>query len=209
MKTTTIAIIILAALVLLLACRSRALTSQTRDSQSTPQKSPPQKSASPESPPQTGPGEAGRGLRLMMLQTSPKEVDVRPSAEFPKVYGVLMDWPLPEQTATVFSASDGTASLYTTSTFGILGGQSHESVRIAAKKFVKEAGRFYDAATPTTEYPYPAADRVRFYLLTFDGVRVIDTDWASINNGTGKYANLFGLGQEVLTELRQVSEKIE
>lgn len=208
MKTNTIAIMIVAAVVLL-GCRSRVLTSQTRESQSVPQKSSPQKSVSQESPSQKDPGDMGRGLRLMMLKTSPKEVDISPSAEFPKVYGVLMDWPIDEQTATVFSASDGAASLYTTSTFGIIGGQGHESVRTAAKKFVKAAGGFYDAATPTTDYPYPAADRVRFYLLTFDGVRVIDTDMASINNGTGKYAKLFGLGQDVLTELRQVSEKSE
>jgi hypothetical protein len=205
MKANVIAIIIVAAIVLLLACRSRALTSQTRDSQ----KSPPQESPSQENPPQKNSDDAGRSLRRMMLTMSPKEIDISPSAEFPRVYGVLMDWPLDEVTATVFSASDGAASLYTTSTFGIIGGQGHESVRTAAKKFVKAADRFYDAATPTTEYPYPASDRVRFYLLTFDGVRVIDTDLASINNRTGKYAKLFGLAQDVLTELRQVPEKIE
>jgi hypothetical protein len=142
----------------------------------------------------------------MMLKLPPEEVDIKPSKEFPKIYGVLMDWPLTEQTATIFSASDGSASLYTTSTFGILGGQNHASVRTAAKKFVKAAGAFYDEATPTKDYPYPAADRVRFYLLTFDGVRVIDTDLASINNGSSKYRNLFGLGQDVLTELRHISE---
>jgi hypothetical protein len=209
MKATVIAIIILAAIILLLACRSRALTSQTRESQSPPQKSSPQKGLLQENPPQKNSDDAGRSLRRMMLTMSPKEIGISPSAEFPRVYGVLMDWPLDEVTATVFSASDGAASLYTTSTFGIIGGQNHESVRTAAKKFVKAVDRFYDAATPTTEYPYPAADRVRFYLLTFDGVRVIDTDLASINNRTGKYADLFGLAQDVLTELRQVSEKIE
>jgi hypothetical protein len=145
----------------------------------------------------------------MMLKMSPEEVGISPSAEFPRVYGILMDWPLTEATATVFSTSDGAASLYTTSTFGIIGGQNHESVRTAAKKFVKAADPFYDTATPTKEYPYPASDRVRFYLLTFDGVRVIDTDLAAINNRTGKYAKLFGLAQDVLTELRQVSEKVE
>jgi hypothetical protein len=209
MKATIIAIIILAAIVLLLACRSRALTSQTRDSQSPPQKSPPQKSPSQESPPQKNSDDAGRSLRRMTLTMPPKEVGISPSAEFPRVYGILVDYHLDEWTATVFSASDGAASLYTTSTFGIIGGQGHKSVRATAKKFVKAADSFYDAATPTTEYPYPASDRVRFYLLTFDGVRVIDTDLASINNGTGKYSKLFGLAQDVLTELLKVSEKSE
>jgi hypothetical protein len=53
----------------------------------------------------------------------------------------------------------------------------------------------------TTDFPYPGADRVRFYFLTFDGVRVIYSDLASITNGTNKYAELFRLGQAVLTEL--------
>jgi hypothetical protein len=207
MKTTTFAIIILTTTVMFLACRTRARDLQTRDSQGPPQQSSPQKSSSQPGPEQDV-GAAGRGLRLMMLTTSPKEIEISPSAEFPRVYGVLMDWPIPQSiTATVVAASDGTASLYTTSSFGILGGQNHESVRTAAKKFVKGADRFYDAAKPTKEYSYPAADRVRFYLLTFDGVRVIDTDFASINNHTSKYVELFSLGQDVLTELRQISEK--
>ncbi|HEV7473818.1 MAG TPA: hypothetical protein VGN90_07205 [Pyrinomonadaceae bacterium] len=201
------AIVVLAAIVML-ACQSRAPTSQTRGPQSPPQTSPPQKGSSPESPGQVNAADAGRGLRQMALTTPPKDMDIKPSAAFPRVYGVLMDFPVNQEvTATVFSLSDGTSSLYTTSTFGILGGGGHASVRAAAMKFVKAADRFHDAATPTKEYPYPASDRVRFYLLTFDGVRVVDTDFAAINNGTSKYRELFGLGQDVLTELRQLSEK--
>ena len=63
------------------------------------------------------------------------------------------------------------------------------------------------AAAPTTEFPYPGEGRVRFYFVTFDGVRVIDTDLATITSGTSKYSELFELGQAVLTELRRVTEK--
>lgn len=151
--------------------------------------------------------DAGRGLRLMMLTTPPKDTDTQPTKEFPRVYGILMDWPIGDQTATVFSTSTGAASLYTTSTFGIIGGEGHETVRTAARVFVRAADEHFAAAITTTEFPYPAADRVRFYLLTFEGVRVIDTDLASIANGTSQYAKLFGLGQAVLTELRLVTEQ--
>jgi len=140
-----------------------------------------------------------------MLTTPPARTGEKPTNEFPRVYGILMDWPVGEQTATVFSSSSGAASLYTTSTFGIIGGEGHESVRMAAINFVRAADRLFNSATPTTEYPYPAADRVRFYLLTFDGVRVIDTDLASIASRTSKYAEFFDLGQVVLTELRLVT----
>ncbi len=143
----------------------------------------------------------------MMLSTPPAKTGEKPTKDFPRVYGILMDWPIGEQTATVFSSSTGAASLYTTSTFGIIGGEGHETVRTAATRFVRAADRLFDSATPTTEFPYPADGRVRFYLLTFEGVRVFDTDLASIERGTSKYAEFFGLGQAVLTELRRVTEK--
>jgi hypothetical protein len=57
------------------------------------------------------PGDAGRGLRLMMLTTPPAKTGDKPSKDFPRVYGILMDWPIGEQTATVFANSTGAASL--------------------------------------------------------------------------------------------------
>jgi hypothetical protein len=151
--------------------------------------------------------DAGRGLRMRMLTTPPERTGDKPTKEFPRIYGVLMDWPIGEQTATVFSTSTGAASLYTTSTFGIIGGEGHEAVRNAAMSFVRTADRFFDASVPTTDYPYPTGDHVRFYFLTFGGVRVIETDLASITSRTSKYTELFGLGQAVLTELRLITEK--
>lgn len=138
----------------------------------------------------------------MILTTPPEKSPSKPSAEFPRIYGILMDWPIGEDTATVFSASTGDASLYTTSTFGIIGGKGHTNVRKAALIFVRTADRYFDSSTPTDDYPYPTAGHVRFYFLTFKGVRVIDTDLASIEKGTSTYRELFGLGQNFLTELR-------
>jgi hypothetical protein len=150
--------------------------------------------------------DAGRSLRQLMLTSPAQRMGVKPTKEFPRVYGVLMDWPIGDQTATVFASSTGAASIYTTSTFGIIGGEGHESVRTAATRFVSAADRLFESSTPTMTYPYPASDRVRFYLLTFGGVRVVDTDLASIEGGTSKYGEFFGLGQAVLTELRHVTE---
>ena len=153
------------------------------------------------------PADAGRALRQMVLSTSPAEFGANPTNEFPRVYGVLMDWPIGDIVATVFSSSTGAASLYTTSTFGVIGGEGHAAVRAAAIAFVRAADRLYDSATPTTTYPYPGSDRVRFYLLTFEGVRVVETDFASIGSRTNEYIEYFDLGQAVLTELRLVTER--
>src|SRR5262249_26588501 len=137
--------------------------------------------------PQVNPADAGRALRQMVLTMAPADIGVKRSQDFPRVFGILMDWPIGEQTATIFSDCTGGASLYTTSTFGIIGGEGHETVRAAAIRFVRGADHLFNSAAPTTEFPYPAHDRIRFYLLTFDGVRVLDTDLASIKNGTSKY----------------------
>jgi hypothetical protein len=159
-------------------------------------------------PKDTDAGEAARGLRLMMLNLRPEETESTPTEEFPRVYAVLMDWPISNgAVATVFAASTGEASLYTTPGFCVLGGVAHETVRTAAARFVRAANRHYDAAESTTEFPYPLGDRLRFYLKTYDGVRVIDTDMASIKAGASAFTELFGLAQGVVTELRLTVER--
>jgi hypothetical protein len=83
--------------------------------------------------PKKNPADMGRALRQMMLTSAPEKSLTKPTAEFPRIYAVLTDWQIDEHIATIFSASTGDASLYTTSTFGIIGGQGHETVRNAAK----------------------------------------------------------------------------
>src|SRR5258708_3657256 len=111
------------------------------------------------------PAEIMRELRIKMLTNSPAELGQQSSPEFPRVCGVVMDWPIESGTVSVVSLSTGDASIYTTGTFGILGGIGHESVRNAAKNFVKAAEKHYDEATTTKEFPYPKAGTVRFYLI--------------------------------------------
>jgi hypothetical protein len=152
--------------------------------------------------------DAMKGLRIMMLTTPASKAGIQPTERFPKVFGIVMDMPISGgHTATVVSMYDGHASLYTTSTFGVLGGIGHESVRIASTNFVAMAQPHYDEASPTADFPYPAANHVRFYLLGFDGVRVIDTEIASVERRSDKRSAMWSAGQQVLTELRLITEK--
>lgn len=152
------------------------------------------------------PADAMRELRLTALTTLASTLHIEPSSDFPKIYGVVMDWPIGEQTVSIVSFCDGNASLYTTSTFGIIGGFAHENVRIAAKDFVKNSDSFFKGSNPTSDFSYPAKDRIKFYLLTFQGVRVIEADRSSVESGKDPYSSLFGAGQVVLTELRSITE---
>ncbi len=157
--------------------------------------------------PRPDPRAAGRDLRALFLRTEGSALGLAPDSEFPHVFGIAMDWSIGEETATIAAVRDGTASLYTTSTFGILGGSGHESVRAAARRFVKLAGAFYEDGVPASEFEYPSSDTVYFFLRTFDGVRALAADVEQIRTGASPYTGLFAAGQDVLTELRKVTER--
>lgn len=146
--------------------------------------------------------DAMRELRQRMLTTPCSELGIEVSSEYPRIYGILMDFPIGKDTATVVSLSDGNASLYTTSTFGVIGGFGHENVRTAACAFVKAADSYYDESSPSTDFSYPPPEHSRFYLLTYNGVRMLEVDMEAVSSGRHPLSSLFMDGQTVLNELR-------
>jgi len=151
--------------------------------------------------------DAGRELRQMFLTMPAEAAGIQCSPEFPHVWALAMDWPIGEEIATIAAIADGSASLYTTGSFGIIGGVGHENVRTAAKQLVKKAESYRDASAATGDLSYPALDSVRFYFRTFDGVRVIDAPLRSVTDERGPYSDLFDLAQVVITELRKAGEQ--
>jgi hypothetical protein len=158
-------------------------------------------------PSKKSPAEMMREMRLRMLTSPPTDLGLSPTPEFPRVCGVLMDWPMEKATVSVVSLCSGDASIYTTGTFGVIGGIGHETVRDAAKSFVRVAERHYDGATPTKDYPYAKPGRICFYFVGYDGVRAIETDLESVSSGKGKCSDLFAEGQHVITELRLTTQQ--
>jgi len=154
--------------------------------------------------PQNSPGV---GLRQMVLTTPASTLGFSSGDDFPNVYGVLTDWDIGGVTATIMSMRDGTASLYTTSTFGIIGGQEHESVRQAAVHYVKVAEQFAKSGKVVTDFAYPKSGQVFYYLLTYGGVRQVIANEATIKRGSDPTRPLFAAAQDVLTELRLITEK--
>ena len=149
---------------------------------------------------------ARRELRANILASRAGDLGIKESSDCRRVWGVVVDWPVGDQIATVVALCDGNASLYTTSTFGVLGGVGHSDVRRAAVALVRDADRFHADGKATTDRSYPSAGRIRFHLLAFDGVRVVEDDQKSIEAGKNRYSALFGRAQDVLTELCKVTE---
>jgi hypothetical protein len=149
---------------------------------------------------------SGRELRQMALSTSATELGLHADAEFPHVYGVLTEFHIGEEIATVVAMRDGTASLYTTSTFGIIGGHGHEAVRKAAVTCTKIAGPFLEDSQPTQDFEYPGAGSIRLYFLTYEGARLAEAGEGEIYRMQHKLTPIFAAAQSVLTELRKVVE---
>jgi len=160
-------------------------------------------------PPKGNPADAMREMRLKALSTPPSAWGQKPTPEFPHVCGVIMDWPIESGTVSVVSFSSGDASIYTTGTFGIIGGVGHDTVRRAAKSFVTLSEKYFDQATATKDFPYPQVGRIRYYLICYDGVRVIEADLGSVESGKDKYADLFIAGQRVVTALRMTTQNCQ
>jgi len=157
-----------------------------------------------ESPKKT-PADAMREIRLKVLSTPPSQMSRKPTPEYPHVDGIVMDWPLQDTILSVMASSAGDGSIYTTGNFGVFGGVKYDNVRIAAESLVKLGQKYYSDATPTREYPYPQRGHVRFYLICYDGVRMIDADADFLSTGKGKYSDLFSEAQKVIGELRQIA----
>ena len=157
------------------------------------------KDASPSKPvPKTGP-EIMREMRLKWL-------DPKNCASSESVSAVLMDWPIGDTVATVCSSSAGDGSLYTTSTFGIIGGIGHEGVRKASCAFIRAAEKCLPLSAPTSDFDYSSPGRIKFYFVTASGIRGINFVLSEVEKEGTPARYLFAHGQMVLTELRLIGE---
>jgi hypothetical protein len=81
------------------------------------------------------------GRRDLTLQITREKAGLATTFVPTEPWGVIMDWVVSNATATIIAFSNGHASIYLSTGGGFIGGgESHESVRNAAKKTVAVAG---------------------------------------------------------------------
>jgi hypothetical protein len=122
-------------------------------------------------------------------------------------YGVMMEMGIPNSVVTLVCFADGDARLYYKTGGGMVGGISHETVRKAAQDFTAMSRKVLGRMTKATEFPVPASDRVRFYVLTQRGVFTTETDRQALGENPTDLSTLFYSGQEVVSQMRQVQEE--
>lgn len=91
------------------------------------------------------------------------------SADEP-LWGIVSEFGLASGTATLIALDDGTCSLYTSTSGGVIGAGEHEAVRGAAGTLIDVAGRVAGTLKPLTDRSMPGQDEICFFLLLSDRV---------------------------------------
>ena len=150
------------------------------------------------------PAEAVAALRLMALEAPPSKLVAKPVGEEP--WAVIMETGYGNAVASIVCLVDGSASLYLSSGGGVIGGGDHEAVGAVAKRLVGTAGRFVKMLAPTSTFPLPADGHTRFYVRVREKVLTAEATEKELGEGNHGLSPLFFAGQEVVTQLRLLSE---
>jgi hypothetical protein len=146
--------------------------------------------------------------RELWFSIKPDEIglDLDPSSTIP--YAVVMDIGLDDgEAASIGSSIVGDGSFLTNTGGGILGsGQQYESVRNTSIQFVEMSANFVGKMELVTEYPLPAADNIKFYVITPGGIySAPESDWDTLGSGNHELSPLFFMGDNVITAIREAS----
>jgi hypothetical protein len=145
-------------------------------------------------------------LRSRALNLDPSSIGVAPSAELPRVFGVVMDLSYPNGSATVVAIADRTTSLYTSTGGGIIGGGEHEPVADANRRLLLVAEAHLELfASPPAAGP-PAVGDVQIAALTYAGPLGLEAPEDDLGHRRHPAAPVFHAVQDVITALREAQE---
>jgi hypothetical protein len=158
---------------------------------------------SPSAPP--GPGVA---LRDGVLTFDPVRIGL-PASEFDPVWGVVMDSVFADGGGwhCLAGLSDGTTSLYSSGSFGIIGGGAHDKVRTATQQLLSLTQRHLDLLAPSQNVDLPSPGRVTIRARTFEGQRTVTAAEQDLGHNRHPASALFHAAHTVVGELRKITER--
>jgi hypothetical protein len=144
-------------------------------------------------------------LRAQILRAGPDELGIQPSQN--EAYVAVMDIAYPKAVISLVTASTGDASLYFSTGGGVIGGVGHDTVRKAATAFVEAAGAEVTLLKETTDQSQPPVGHVRFLVRSSAGLRSATAREDELTAGTHPLSPLYVKGQDVITQLRLITER--
>lgn len=147
----------------------------------------------------------GAQMRADVLSLRPSSVGLKPEAG--PMWGFVMDTVTSDtEWSSLVVLADGSTSLYTSSTFGIIGGGAHETVREAGQVLWQTAEGLLEVFTPSDDTALPPPGSTALRLLRFDGPRVLVGADDELGKGGHPASPVFYAAHEVLGRLRLVTQ---
>nr|WP_294942694.1 hypothetical protein [uncultured Mucilaginibacter sp.] len=146
------------------------------------------------------------GLRAQIFALKPADLGISLPADKETAFGVVVEFGTEDGEATIISLATGDASMYTSGGGGMIGGAAHPNVKKAAVDFVNAAQHFLGKMQPV-DTTLPAVDHIKFHILTNKATYSYDGPEEEITNPNSEWAELFNNANEVITQLRLISDK--
>jgi hypothetical protein len=143
------------------------------------------------------------GMRNLALTVSAAKAGEPSTAKPNEPLAVLMDLPTTTRTATIVAYADGTASIYTSSGVGYLGGsQKYPAIHEAAVKMLAAGRRAQAKMQITRQFPLPDQREIVFYVVMENGVFTARVPQEEFKKSTHPLSELYAASQEVITQYR-------
>ncbi|MEM9650333.1 MAG: hypothetical protein AAF969_17800, partial [Bacteroidota bacterium] len=143
-------------------------------------------------------------LRNMAFQATPEQLGIEPKPN--SVYGIIMDWDLGNGIMTLISYQTGDASMYLSTGGGVIGGGQHESVISVVKTYLELGNSLLMSANHVEHSKLPESNTVNFYFLTEGGKLLRTENMVNFENGSSELYGLFNEANNVITQLRMISD---
>jgi hypothetical protein len=164
--------------------------------------------------------EAAAFLRAQALTLSPEELGFDsetnpavsgsavcgPTLHGPTLYGVVIDMASTRRVLSLTVLSDGSVSLCGSGGFACAGVAHDPDTRWKCADLLQYAERFVPLAAPTQDLGIPQFGDARFYFLTQDGPRIIETRMEDLSRIDERLGVLYFAAKRVITAVEHMSD---
>lgn len=148
-------------------------------------------------------------LRSMAFNAMPGALLNSLKPEDIRVYSVIMDWDMGNDTVTLATQITGETSLYVKSGGAILGTSKFPNISNAAQQFTILAQNFLTFALPANDTALPKPNDIHFYLLTNKGAYLGIIATRDVETGASAWKELFEAASNVINQMRLAATTAE
>ena len=145
-------------------------------------------------------------FRNIALSLKYQDLELNLSSDKTIVFGVIIDWCLEENIATIIALLTGDASVYLKSGQIYIGGYGHETISEPARNLVINSQALIDKAEKSIDYSYPEKHKVKFYLLTNHGTLIHQETEDAMKDVNNEWTKIFTLGNVIIKEYRLLTK---